>query len=206
MKLRAYFSNFLTATLFVILTCKSAVAFTIKYPPPDSSDPYVPYQLGDYEGVTWLVVPTALEKGGTNELLKLLNNFSRHQGGKWTFVPAENDLQGSFDIQSYYACGPQAQCGVEDLLVPKINGVGAHFDVEYHPAGATDPIPGDISNNPRAVQWIQRIKNNHRSSNNDDYKFDYPHGTIEDALDIARNATTLCLRTKHRKYGFFRER
>lgn len=83
-------------------------------------------------------VPTALDRGGTNELLKLLNDFSRHQGGKWTFVPAENDLQGSFDIQSYYACGPQTQCGGGKLLFPKINSVGADFEVEYHPGGDTD--------------------------------------------------------------------
>ncbi len=189
MKLRAYFSNFLTTTLFVVLTCESAIAFKIKYPPPDSSNYYVPYQLGDYEGVTWLPVPTALDRGGTNELLKLLNDFSRHQGGKWTFVPAENDLQGSFDIQSYYACGPQTHCGIEMLEDESfIGGVGAFFEVEYHPGGDTDSIPNKFD---KRLHWVQRIKNNHKATDEVfDYPFDYPHGTIQDALDISTGAST----------------
>ncbi|MEG4970651.1 hypothetical protein QUB11_29010 [Microcoleus sp. B6-A1] len=106
----------------------------------------------------------------------MLNDFSTNKhGGQWQFEKAENDLQGRFELKSYYACGPRTDCGKE-LDEPYLGGVGAFLELEYHPVIGADPIP-DPTNITRNVQWIQRVKSNH-SLNPDE------HGLIEDILDI----------------------
>lgn len=121
MVLRQYPLALFTTTLFITLTAQPGVAFTIKsLNPPDY---YVPYTLGDAEGAAWIVPPTTLRAGGTNEFKSLLSNFSRRYPGKWIFETG-TELEGSFDIKNYYACGPQTDCGREAFF-PSKGGVGS---------------------------------------------------------------------------------
>lgn len=74
-------------------------------------------------------------------------------------------------------------------------GVGAFFEVRYYPGGDTDPIPDTFD---KQLHWIQRIKNNHKATDEVfDYPFQYPHGTIQDALDINTGASTPYYPTKY---------
>jgi hypothetical protein len=190
MQLRTHSLTFLATTLLLLLTRQSAVAFTIKYPPVNGSfRPFVPYRIGDYEGLTWLIEPEELERGGTNELLELLETFSGHRGGKWEFITPESDLQGHFQINSYYACAPQTLCGFQELLYPKTDGVGAYFDVAYYPILDKDPIPSPMDGTRYGVQWIQRVKSNHKSDEEEPSN-PFLHGIIEDVLDISTGAST----------------
>lgn len=53
-----------TTTLLITLTAQPGVAFTINSVTPDY---YVPYTLGDAEGAAWIIPPTVIRAGGTNE-------------------------------------------------------------------------------------------------------------------------------------------
>src|SRR4028119_1905086 len=145
---RQYPLALLTTTLLITLTAQPGVAFTINSVIPDS---YVPYTLGDAEGAAWIIPPTVIRAGGTNEFKSLLNNFSRRYPGKWIFETGK-ELEGSFDIQSYYACGPQTSCG-RGAEVPATGGVGARLSLNYHPKGNDPKIKSD---NFRNFAWIQR--------------------------------------------------
>ncbi|MFB2971563.1 PEP-CTERM sorting domain-containing protein [Aerosakkonema sp. BLCC-F183] len=175
----------LAITLVVTLTGQSGVAFTINYPPPDGrSNAFIRYNEPDYEGEAYLVVAEEIERGGTNKLWQLLNDFSNRYPGRWEFRRAENDLQGSFDLLNYYICGPQTtDCGAE-IGIPVSGGVGSLLDLRYYPAllPPGDPLP-DPTGITRRVQWIQRVYSNH-SLNPD------RHGSIENVLDIDIGQTT----------------
>ncbi|MCL1470066.1 hypothetical protein [Argonema antarcticum] len=174
----------LAITLVVTFTGQSGVAFTINYPPPDGrSNAFIRYNERDYEGEAYLVVAEEIERGGTNELWQLLNDFSSRYPGRWEFQRAENDLQGSFNLLNYYICGPQTtDCGAE-IDDPVSGGVGAMLDLRYYPVLLTgDPVP-DPTGITRRVQWIQRVYSNH-SLNPD------RHGSIENVLDINIGQTT----------------
>lgn len=179
---RQYPLAFLATTLLVALTSQSSVAFTINFPPPDSYNPFVHYDEEGYEGDAYLVGPESIERGGTDELMRLLDDFSRRRGGRWEFERAEDDLKGRFDLQSYYACGPGIECGKE-INDPYIDGVGAFLDLRYYPVlGTADPIP-DPTRLTDKVQWIQRVKSNHSLDPDE-------HGRIEDVLDIDSGQST----------------
>ncbi|MEK0182439.1 hypothetical protein [Microcoleus anatoxicus] len=176
MVLRQYPLALFTTTLFITLTTQPGVAFTIKsLNPPDY---YVPYTLGDAEGAAWIIPPTTIKAGGTNELKSLLSNFSRRYPGKWIFETG-TELEGSFDIKNYYACGPQTDCGREAFF-PSKGGVGSSLFLEYHPKGNDPKID---STNPRRFQWIQRVKSNHSLTTD-------RHNDIENILDIGTRQTT----------------
>lgn len=176
MVLRQYPLALFTTTLFITLTTQPGVAFTIKsLNPPDY---YVPYTLGDAEGAAWIIPPTTIKAGGTNEFKSLLSNFSRRYPGKWIFETG-TELEGSFDIKNYYACGPQTDCGREAFF-PSKGGVGSSLFLEYHPKGNDPKID---STNPRRFQWIQRVKSNHSLTTD-------RHNDIENILDIGTRQTT----------------
>ena len=174
----------LAVTLVVTLTGQSGVAFTINYPPPGGrADAFIRYNEPNYEGEAYLVVAEEIQRGGTDELWQLLNDFSNSYPGRWEFRRAENDLGGRFDLLNYYICGPQTtDCGAE-IGSPISGGVGAFLGLEYYPALLTpDPVP-DPTGFTRDIHWIQRVYSNH-SLNPD------RHGSIENILDIDIGQTT----------------
>ncbi|MEG3858411.1 hypothetical protein [Microcoleus sp. herbarium12] len=174
----------LAVTLVVTLTGQSGVAFTINYPPPGGrSDAFIRYNEPNYEGEAYLVLAEEIQRGGTNELWQLLNDFSNSYPGRWEFRRAENDLQGSFNLLNYYICGPQTtDCGAE-IQDPFSEGVGAMLELLYSPALLTgDPVP-DPTGVTRGIQWIQRVYNNHSRTPD-------RHGSIENILDIDIGQTT----------------
>jgi hypothetical protein len=160
----------LLTTFLVGLTTQSAVGFTIT-PQPNffnkllrsggASIRYKPidvYDTGVIKGMTFLD-PTYVEElklGGTQDFLqKLKQEFGQEQG--WSYEIGQN-LNGRFDIEYYYACGYEKDCG-GDLLNPltgeiftsRNDGVGAGFQLRYYP-GEGDPTP-DLN----ALHWIQRV-------------------------------------------------
>ena len=174
----------LVISLVVTLTGQSAIAFRIDFSSNGRFDAFIYYDEYGYEGEAYLDLPQEIERGGTNELWQLLNDFSNKYPGRWEFRRAENDLQGSFNLLNYYICGPQTtDCGAE-IGIPASGGVGAMFDLRYYPAllPPGDPIP-DPTGLTRRVQWIQRVYSNH-SLNPDQ------HGSIENVLDIDIGQTT----------------
>lgn len=156
---RQYSIAGLATILLVALTGKPGVSFYITFPDQYDSNPYVYYEKPNYTGYTWLEIPRKSQRGGTPELLSLLNDFSISRGGNWQFQSAPNDLQGSFEMKIYNACGPQTDCGEGLVSPPYTGGGGVYFDLHYYP-GLGDPIPDPISIT-RNVQWIQRVTSNH---------------------------------------------
>ena len=77
-----------TTTVLITLTAQPGVAFTIKL--LTNPDYYVPYTVGDAEGAAWIVPPTVIKPGGTNELKSLLADFSRRYPGKWILRQDKN--------------------------------------------------------------------------------------------------------------------
>lgn len=76
----------LAVTLVVTLTGQSGVAFTINYPPPGGrADAFIRYNEPNYEGEAYLVVAEEIQRGGTDELWQLLNDFSNSYPGSWEF-------------------------------------------------------------------------------------------------------------------------
>jgi len=76
-------------------------------------------------------------------LLDLLNNQFGHS---WEFIP-KGDLEGSFNVENYYTCNPDARCEADGARVDF--AVGAFFKLNYFPKG-NDPVGS-------TVHWIQRV-------------------------------------------------
>ncbi|MBF2007857.1 MAG: hypothetical protein IGS49_21005 [Chlorogloeopsis fritschii C42_A2020_084] len=157
-------SNFLTflATVFLLtITGQSATAFTINFPSGENQRAFQDYRTSEYYGYTWVTVPEQVERNSSEqaELLSLLNSFGQGTEGNinWQFEFAQNDLNGSFDFKSYFACGFYDQCG-NRVGYTDVNegGVGAEIDLEYHPVG-NDPQLSILS----SLYWIQRVSSNH---------------------------------------------
>ncbi|MEH1903338.1 MAG: hypothetical protein V7L04_18465 [Nostoc sp.] len=82
----------------------------------------------------------------------------------WKFESANRDLEGFFDIKTYYACAFREPCGGPTDVGPEGNnperpsrlttGVGAVFGLKYNPRGS-DPTP--LNNN---LHWIQVVRSN----------------------------------------------
>jgi hypothetical protein len=160
-----------TTTVLITLTVQPGVAFTIKLTNPDY---YVPYTVGDAEGAAWIIPPTVIKPGGTNEFKSLPAHFSRRYPGKWIFETGQ-ELEGSFNIKDYYACGPQTDCGISSAK----GGVGSNIYLQFDPKGNDPKIN---SANPVKLKWIQRVKSNHSLTT-------YIHNDIENILDINRGQT-----------------
>ncbi|AFY59157.1 hypothetical protein Riv7116_6841 [Rivularia sp. PCC 7116] len=117
------------------------------------------YKFLEIEGKTELspIYVQELPLGGTSGFLqKLESTYGSNLG--WSYEIGEN-LNGSFDIEYYYACGLSTKnCGgnLYDPIARKnvvgVSGiVGAAFQLRYIP-GAGDPTPGD-----NTLHWIQWV-------------------------------------------------
>ncbi len=155
------------ATSFLIgIASQSAGAFTIT---PSrglfgwnngASIRYLPkkkYSDDKFDVETWLdpKLVKEIKRGGTRDFLRTLKESFTEEDG-WLFISTDNDLEGRFDIEYYYACALTV-CG-DDLISPKSGyatpvegGVGAGFRLRYYPAG------GDPDLNTSALHWIQRF-------------------------------------------------
>lgn len=159
---------FFATTLLTIFTSQSSLAFTI-IPPTQGGGRYFRYKTSYNKGYTQLDAWSfpdprrflggqvlEVKQGGTDGLMNLLNQ----QFPDWTFLQTGN-LEGSFDIQQYYACSPRFPSfgcgGVEDFR----GVVGAAFGLNYIPKeGSSDPV-GDN------VHWIQRILSSYKPGSPD---------------------------------------
>lgn len=107
-----------------------------------------------------------LIRGGTDTFLATL----RAEFPGWTSNLASDDLNGTFDIDSYYACGlGTPDCGTERGVPGTI--VGNFIDVTYTP-GLGDPTAADND-----LHWIQRLYSNHA------LRAGGGHGTNDDKID-----------------------
>jgi hypothetical protein len=74
----------------------------------------------------------------------------------WNFKSAPRELQGSFKVRNYLACGYGTLCGLELPIDPdeelRDDGVGASFLLQYNPA-SQDPQPGQ-----GRIHWIQMAR------------------------------------------------
>jgi hypothetical protein len=189
----------LATTLFFSLTDRASVAFNIipeqtrgGKNATNSYNALANYYVGspnDFQGLasldtrttfyppTWLDTPGAvinLKRGGTPGVY---NALRRYQKLGWKFQPAKNDLNGSFSIVNYYACGAQTECGKGEIDEAPLGTVGAFFNIKYHPK-SPDPRPGNGK-----LHWIQRVVSNHDRQVR-------KHGRLEDLIDIGDNNTT----------------
>ncbi len=166
MKSRQYSLAFLAATLLVTLTKQSSSAFTITFHPSVDPSSVANYYLSDgSQGTVQTALVSSLTLGGTMQFIdKLEETFPTSQG--WIFNPASQDLEGSFEIRTYYA-----------NVQGNPPGVGSQFQLFYNPAGS-DPTPAG-----NQLHWIQRVVNNHNLTNNPG------HGNNEDVIDVPLGQT-----------------
>lgn len=176
--------TFLATVLLSAITEQASQALTLNFPVNlnPQKNAFVLYQDKDYYGFAWLKNPELISRDSLekDELLGLLNVFALETPANWEFEFAENELQGTFQIITHYACAPQTPCGGElDEEEPFLNGVGSTLQLDYYPdLSSNDPIPDRITGD--TVKWIQRVRNNHaiKSNPNPD-----KHGIFEDILD-----------------------
>ncbi len=171
------FITCLSAKFLVLATAQSSLPFTFHYPffpPPRAFDPYsfqdrAGNRIG---GFTALMPVEELDLGGTNGLWERLNDFSNQNPGQWEFVRADRDLEGTFEIEVYNACGVGTNCSAGN------NGVGAEIALYFSPEGS-DPVPDIIPFN-NNLRWIQRVESNHDITAG--------HGVFENVLDVDFNS------------------
>lgn len=187
---------FLTTTVLIALTSRPSLAFKITPTQPGDSDGTYKYEefYENSQGVTRLDAwpdlspgkpfppdPRRLntgqvleiKPGGTDGLLNLL--YARF-GQFWEFIPKGN-LEGSFNVENYYACGSDFSCELDGAR--RFNSVGAAFKLNYHPEGA-DPTGN-------TVHWIQRVMVNYDVDENGQLINDQ---VPIDKLDIRNNAAS----------------
>lgn len=122
-------------------------------------------------------------KGGAMSFINALRADSTYgTASGWTYnLMPRNTLQGSFNIQNYYACPYTFAlfgCGVEQAAVIIVrNGPGAFLDltVSYNPIDPNQPANAPTGAN---FRWLQWIENNHA--------LPQPpggHGQIENEID-----------------------
>lgn len=162
----------LMTTLLIGLTSQSSAAFTITPSQPfydifnlssGASKFYKresTYQAKNLK-ITSQLSPIYVEElslGGTQEFLQRLNSeFGSSKG--WSYETGQN-LNGSFDIEYYYACTVRQPCG-GDLLNPRNggrfspinNGFGSAFQLRYIPG------QGDPTSSADTLHWIQWVTN-----------------------------------------------
>lgn len=187
---------FLITTALITLTSRPSLAFRITPDQPGDSDGTYRYEqfYENRQGVTRLDAwPDAspgkpfppdprrllrgqvleIKPGGTDGLLDLLNT---RFGQFWEFIPKGN-LEGSFNVENYYACGSDFACTLDGARVS--NAVGAAFKLNYRPEG-TDPTGN-------TVHWIQRVLINFDLDENGNIINDQ---VPIDKLDIRSNAAS----------------
>jgi hypothetical protein len=163
-----YSLSFFTTTLLMGLTTQPSLAFSITYSGSiEDRDIVQTYTLPNQSKGTTTLRPgfvQSLPRGGTPSLLALLNSNFR----SWTFNPARNDLDGSFDIQIYDA--------IYDPTTTPEPATGAKLQLQYIPGSDIfDPTPA--RNN---LHWIQRVISNHSRAG---------HGINQNSIDIAFGAS-----------------
>lgn len=142
MRAQQYFLSFLATTALVILPSQLSFAFTITPQQPGDSDGTYNYEQSyeDNKGFVrldaWPVIDPRrylkgqvlkIQPGGTDGLLSLLN---RDFGHAWEFIP-KGDLEGSFNIENYFACSPKFACELDNAR--RFNRIGAAFKLNYRP-------------------------------------------------------------------------
>jgi hypothetical protein len=192
-----------SATLLVALTSQPSSAFTVEFPvnpvPIGAFNKWVPqesYTLGG--NVNWTVdlnpafIPRISAEADRNAFKAFLDNsiFGKAvaDGGLgWTFnLKPVDTLKGTFNIQNYYACAPNTECGKERATDPvfpipvRKNGVGAFLDLtlSYDPKANGQPkdAPTGLS-----FHWIQQIMNNHKAN--------VKHGVNDNKIDTRYETT-----------------
>ena len=163
----------LAAKMILAFTAHGSLAFSFSYPPLSRIRAfdyytYIESATGDrISGFTTPILVQEMELGGSDELWELLNDFSDENPGQWEFVRAESDLEGSFELDYYLACGFRTECGEQGD-----EGVGLDISLFFYPEG-NDPVPGIIDNN---LRWIQRVESNHSLQPDE-------HGIPENVID-----------------------
>lgn len=184
MKDKKYYIVWLSTILLSGLTSKASFGFTIIPAQPGASEFYRResyYTVDNIVGKTELDTRlwwdpntwndtvggvTEIKRGGTGEFLRRLTQWSLVESSPeytWSFLPAENDLEGSFEIVTNQACGFIDHCGGASTPISPIDsflrGVGSLFHVKYHP-GQNDPMPGEGK-----LHWIQMVQANYSPDN-----------------------------------------
>ncbi|TAE59767.1 MAG: hypothetical protein EAZ87_08355 [Nostocales cyanobacterium] len=157
------------------LNCQSSIAFNIYPSSPGATFRYQPASSYSFRGSRWQTEinyntwAKPLPRGGTpifKNTLKFLwaPRSTPPFGQGWKFESANTDLEGFFDIKTYYACAFAEPCGGPTDVGPEgsnperpnplTKGVGAVFSLQYNPRGS-DPIP--LNNN---LHWIQVVRSN----------------------------------------------
>jgi|GEM_PF-3596577 len=163
------------AASWLALTGNSAGAVTF-FRPTDVGGIYSPVETSGSGEVTTtlkflnkLPTPTA-----GNDLLNFLNNsYQASLSQNWTFIPAQQNLNGEFVSTIYYACAINifTPCGTGVLKNPlssrrKVdprNSVGASFSLFYRPGPGDPPTSVPVSGTPNLTQanpnlrWIQIV-------------------------------------------------
>ncbi|WP_237396529.1 hypothetical protein [Okeania sp. KiyG1] len=174
-----------TSLVFTLAATPSSSAFTITPRQPGASSFYrysQRYRFPDgRQGITELNAwpfydPRSIffagqvreiKRGGTEGFMQTLTDTFPN----WNFSSATSDLSGSFDIEHYFACAPQTNCGAGGF--PAIQGgVGAFFRLNYQPKD-NDPTGNQ-------VHWIQRVRSNYNPIED---------GVFTDIIDIPTGMT-----------------
>ena len=168
MKIKQYCLTILASTCLLPLMEKNGAAFQLTF----GSNSYIEYEqnyeLYDArerffgEGTVQMAAPFSIELGGTDDFMNTLKNTFQD----WTFEPAEQDLEGSFELQLYDSNVVQLQDGGRIRLE-----IGGQIILDYKP-GINDPRPER-----NELHWIQRVVSNHSRETNQ-------HGDDENVIDI----------------------
>lgn len=147
----------------VLIVFESVYAFSIVPAQNAALKSFVPSEAYELEGGKKGVVTrqpiafTSISRGGTEGLLaELATAYPAAKG--WTFLSAEQDLQGSFSVTAYNV-----------FFNGTVTGGGFAFD--YIPAG-TDPVNSGNTE----IHWIQRTVSNHKRRET--------HGVPENRIDV----------------------
>ena len=152
----------LLTTVMIEQTCQSSLAFNIK---GQTTSQAVSLQVAiPNSNINGTVTVTTkdineIQLGGTEDFLNVL----RQSYPLSTFQNGDN-LNGGFNVQTYYPCSPLTGCGTEipqnypqlGLPIPsggKTTGVGSSISVDYEPNSQDDPTIDRVT-------WIQRAKIN----------------------------------------------
>lgn len=182
MNLYKYLSLFSISTLstfIILITGQESKSFSIVPLQPGATQLYEtqskPFLLDDFYGQTFVTPIAEIERGGTFAFQRLLSIWSvisqpiSSPVVNWEFETAENDLQGSFEIEIYKPCGWRDDCSGTRLNLSPMNsqfrGVGGQLQLEYKP-NISDPQIGQGN-----LHWIQMVQANYG-----DGRFLFIHG------------------------------
>ena len=151
MKIQKYCFAILVTTVFIEQTCQSSFAFNITGQTTNQS---VSEQVAipdiNIKGTVTVTTKDIkeIQRGGTEDFLKVL----RQSYPRSTFERGGN-LNGGFNVQTYYPCSPLTMCGAEAPQPIGQGGVGTSISVDYERNTQDEPPVN-------AVAWIQRAKVN----------------------------------------------